>query len=214
MELSRLLAAGTPPIVAILRGIEPAEAVLVSQALIDAGIRIIEVPLNSPEPLRSIALMAEAFGDQHLIGAGTVLSPQAVRDVMRAGGKLIVTPNSDPAVIGCAVAENLCVMPGFCTPTEAFAAVAAGATKLKLFPAASFGPGYLRAVREVLPREVEIWAVGGADERSLGDWLAAGAAGFGVGGSLYRRGDTPAQVSARASVLVRAWRDYAQRKSL
>ncbi len=209
MDSASLIAAGAPPLVAILRGIQPDEVIAVGEALVGAGIRIIEVPLNSPEPLESIARLAKRFGAEHLIGAGTVLSVQAVEDVAAAGGRLIVTPHTDAAVIGRAVALGLEALPGFVTPTEAFTALAAGARSLKLFPAASFGPGYIKAVREVLPAGTQVWAVGGADDSNLGQWLDAGAAGAALGGFLYRKGDQAAQVADRAARVVAAWRRYA-----
>ena len=156
--------AAAPPIVAILRGVTPGEILAVAGALVAAGIRAIEVPLNSPDALTSIGLLCAAHGDKVLCGAGTVLSPRAVEDVAAAGGRLIVTPNTDPEVIAHAVALGLTVMPGFATPSEAFTAVKAGARQLKLFPAGTFGPGHIRAVRDVLPREVAVYAVGGVGD--------------------------------------------------
>lgn len=209
MGIDELLAGGAPPIVAILRGLKPTEALDIGAALSRAGIRIMEVPLNSPDPLESIARLADAFGSDHLVGAGTVLTPNAVEEVAAAGGQLIVTPNSDPAVISRAVEHGLVMMPGFATPTEGFAAVVAGAERLKLFPASAFGPAYLKAIREVLPRHVRCWAVGGTGAANIGEWLAAGAEGIGVGGALYRAGDDAATVGARAEELVAAWRSVA-----
>lgn len=194
-----------PPVVAILRGVKPDEVVAIAGALVEAGIRAIEVPLNSPEPLESIRRLCEAYGDVALCGAGTVLTPQAVDDVAAAGGKLIVTPNTDPDVIARAVALGLTVMPGFATPSEAFAAVKAGARALKLFPAGTFGPGHIKAVRDVLPKDILVYAVGGVGAANLEPWLAAGVAGVGVGGELYRPGYTPEQVGERAAALVAAW---------
>lgn len=206
MSIDALLEAGAPPVVAILRGIRPDEAVEIGAALVEAGIRLIEVPLNSPDPLSSIARLADAFGDAHLIGAGTVLSAQAVDAVADAGGKLIVTPNSDAAVIRRAVERELVAMPGFATPSEAFIAIGAGATRLKLFPATGFGPAYLKAVRDVLPAHIGCWAVGGTGAANIGDWLGAGAQGIGVGGALYRPGDSAETVGAKARELVMAWK--------
>jgi 2-dehydro-3-deoxyphosphogalactonate aldolase len=197
--------AAPPPIVAILRGVKPDEIVDIAAALVDAGIRAIEVPLNSPYPLESIQRLCEAFGDKALCGAGTVLTPQAVDDVAAAGGKLIVTPNTDPEVIARAVALGLTVMPGFATPSEAFAAVKAGAKALKLYPAGSFGPGHIKAVKDVLPKHVLVYAVGGVGAANLEPWRAAGAAGIGVGGELYRPGYTAQEVGQRAAALVAAW---------
>ena len=206
MTLDELLNAGAPPITAILRGIQPHEAVPVAQALLEAGVRIIEAPLNSPQPFDSIRAMASAFGDQALIGGGTVLDVAAVESLAQAGGRLMVSPNIDPVVIARAVALGLEVMPGFATPTEAFAAVAAGAKRLKLFPAHVFGPRYIKAVRDVLPSTVGVWAVGGAGAADMGEWLAHGAEGIGVGGALYRPGDQPRDVAEKARALVAAWR--------
>jgi 2-dehydro-3-deoxyphosphogalactonate aldolase len=194
-----------PPIVAILRGITPDEVVAIARALVEAGVRAIEVPLNSPEPLESIRRLCEAYGDVALCGAGTVLTPQAVDDVAAAGGKLIVTPNTDPEVIARAVALGLTAMPGFATPSEAFAAVKAGAKALKLYPASSFGPGHIKAVKDVLPKNILVYAVGGVGAANLEPWLAAGVAGVGVGGELYRPGYTAEEVGRRAAALVAAW---------
>lgn len=163
-----------PPIVAILRGVKPDEVVDIAAALVEAGVGAIEVPLNSPDPVESIRRLCDAFGDRALCGAGTVLTPDAVDAVAEAGGRLIVTPNTDPAVIAHAVARGLTVMPGFATPTEAFAAVKAGARALKLFPAGTFGPGHIKAVKDVLPREVAVYAVGGVGASNLDAWRAVG----------------------------------------
>lgn len=211
MRIKELLAGGAPPIIAILRGLHPDEAVEIGEALFAAGVRMIEVPLNSPDPLDSIRLLAGAFGGEALIGAGTVLSPEAVDNVAEAGGRLMVAPNSDPRVIARAIERGLTPMPGFATPGEAFVAIGAGARRLKLFPAGSFGPAYLSAVREVLPGDAEIWAVGGARAGNLGDWMSAGAAGFGVGGGLYRPGDSAETVGERARALVAAWAETRSR---
>jgi 2-dehydro-3-deoxyphosphogalactonate aldolase len=197
--------AAPPPIVAILRGVKPTEIIDVAAALVAAGIKGIEVPLNSPDPLESIEKLCARFGDQALCGAGTVLSPQAVDDVAKVGGKLIVTPNTDPEVIRRAVELNLTAMPGFATPSEAFAAVKAGAKALKLFPAGTFGPGHIKAVKDVLPKDVLVYAVGGVGAANLEPWRAAGVAGIGVGGELYRPGYTAQEVGERAAALVAAW---------
>ncbi|WP_419254438.1 2-dehydro-3-deoxy-6-phosphogalactonate aldolase [Caulobacter sp. ErkDOM-YI] len=194
-----------PPIVAILRGVKPDEIVAIAGALVEAGIRAIEVPLNSPDPLESIRRLCQAYGDVALCGAGTVLTPQAVDDVAAVGGKLIVTPNTDPEVIARAVALGLTVMPGFATPSEAFAAVKAGARALKLYPASSFGPSHIKAVKDVLPKDILVYAVGGVGAANLEPWLKAGVAGIGVGGELYRPSDTPEEVGQKAAALIAAW---------
>lgn len=203
-ELDKMLAAGAPPIVAILRGLKPEEAIAVSEAIIAAGVRIIEVPLNSPDPFESIAAMQGAFGQEALIGAGTVLDVANVDRLARTGARLMVTPNTDPDVIARGVGHRLEVMPGVLTPSEAFAAIKAGARRLKLFPASAMGPSYLKALREVLPAEVQVWAVGGVDASNIRDWLAAGADGVAVAGALYRPGDTPEQIGEKAARLVAA----------
>ena len=196
--------ADAPPIIAILRGVTPDEVVEVGEALYGAGIRVIEVPLNSPDSLESIARLSRAFGERCLCGAGTVLTPDDVRRVADAGGRLIVAPNTDPAVIERAVALGLVVMPGFATASEAFRALQAGARRLKLFPAATYGPGHLKALKGVLPKEVRVFAVGGVGPEALGAWRAAGADGFGVGGELYRPGDAPDAVAVKARTLMQA----------
>lgn len=206
MTLDDLLADGAPPIVAILRGLTPQEAPAVGAALIDAGLRIIEVPLNSPSPLDSIAALQRQFGGQALIGGGTVLSVEAAEGLHAAGGRIMVTPNTDPAVIARGAALGLELMPGFMTPSEAFAAVRAGARRIKLFPAARLGASYVKAVKEVLPRDIGLWAVGGTGADSIGEWLSAGCEGIGVGGALYRPGDSAAQAGEKARELVAAWK--------
>ena len=204
--IDQMLDSGAPPIMAILRGVRPEEAVAVAEALFVAGIRFIEVPFNSPRPERSIAAIVERMGNDALIGGGTVLTPVDADRLADAGGRLMVTPNTDPHVIARAMMRGMEPLPGFATPTEAFAAVAVGARRLKLFPASGFGPSYLKAVREVLPAEVRLWAVGGTGAENLGEWLAAGAQGIGVGGALYRAGDSATKVGERAVALVESWR--------
>jgi 2-dehydro-3-deoxyphosphogalactonate aldolase len=194
------------PLIAILRGIRPEEVLDVGAALKAAGIGAIEVPLNSPSPLESIARLAAKLGDRCLCGAGTVLSPADVDAVHAAGGRLIVTPNTAAAVIERAVALGLTVMPGFATATEAFAAIGAGAGLLKLFPAATYGPAHLKALRDVLPADIAVFAVGGVGAATLAPWRQAGCAGVGVGGDLYRPGHPAGEVHRRALALVTAWR--------
>ena len=206
MTIDDLLADGAPPVVAILRGLQPHEAVAVGAALVESGIRIIEVPLNSPDPLASIAALQSAFGDTALIGAGTVLSVEAAEGLHGVGGRIMVTPNTDPSVIAKGVQLGLEVMPGFMTPSEAFAAINAGARRIKLFPAARLGTSYVKAVKDVLPRNVGVWAVGGTDAATIGEWLNAGCEGIGVGGALYRPGDSADQVGEKARQLVTAWK--------
>jgi len=203
--IDHLLDAGAPPVVSILRGVTPAEVVEIGAALVAAGIRMIEVPLNSPDPFASIEALQAEFGGEALIGAGTVLDIASVDRLAQTGASLMVAPNTDPAVIARAIERGLEPMPGFVTPSEAFAAVTAGASRLKLFPAASFGPAYLKALREVLPSDVGVWAVGGVDATNLGAWIGAGAEGVALGGSLYRPGTSAADVTAGATQLVAAW---------
>ena len=193
------------PLIAILRGVPPEDAVAVGGALIAAGIDRIEVPLNSPDPLESIGRLVQAFGGRALIGAGTVLTVDRVEAVAAVGGRLIVSPNTDTAVIAATRAAGMESAPGFFTATEAFAAVAAGATMLKLFPADLAGPRGLRALKAVLPPQVPVYAVGGAGADGFADWVAAGAAGFGIDSALYRPGDAPETVGRRAAALVASW---------
>lgn len=194
----------TRPIIAILRGLTPAEALPVGQALIAAGIDRIEVPMNSPDPLESIRLMSTTFAGQATIGAGTVLTVEDVNRVADAGGRLIVSPNMNPEVIRETRRLGLESWPGVFTATECFAAIAAGATGLKLFPADQAGPGLLKALRAVLPPEIAVYAVGGVGPDNFDDWFKAGAQGFGIGGSLYRPGDSADTVAARARGIVAA----------
>jgi len=206
MTIDDLLRDGAPPIVAILRGVQPHEAVAIAGALVDAGIRLIEVPFNSPDPTQSIAAIVAGYGDRAIIGGGTVLTPTAAEALAAAGGAIMVTPNTDASVISRAVALGMEPMPGFGTVSEAFVAIGAGAKRIKLFPAGAFGPAYLKAIREVLPKDVAVWAVGGTSVDNLHDWLAAGAEGIGIGGALYRPGDSAETVGAKARALVAAWR--------
>ncbi|WP_298935071.1 2-dehydro-3-deoxy-6-phosphogalactonate aldolase [uncultured Ruegeria sp.] len=198
------------PIIAILRGLQPSEAEAVGRAVIDAGIDRIEVPLNSPDPLTSIGLLAEAFGDRSLIGAGTVLTPEQVEAVSSVGGKLIVSPNYDADVIGRTVALNMQSWPGIYTPTEALAALKAGATGLKLFPGVMAGPSGLAALRPVLPTGALVFAVGGAGPENFGQWIKAGADGFGIGSALYKPGMQVAEIADRAAKIVAAYDEAAK----
>lgn len=197
------------PLVAILRGIEPAEAVQIGQALVDEGFAIIEVPLNSPDPLDSIERLAGAFGHSALVGAGTVLDPTDVGRIAAVGGRLIVMPHADPAVIGAAKGAGLYCVPGFATPTEAFAARAAGADALKLFPAEANPPAVLKAMRAVLPPEAPVLPVGGITPDGMAPYRAAGAAGFGLGSALYRPGMSAADVASNAAAFRAAWQGLA-----
>lgn len=194
----------TCPLVAIIRGVTPDEAEAVGEALYEAGIRIIEVPLNSPEPLRSIERLAKSLDGRALVGAGTVLQASQVADVQSAGGRLIVSPNSDVEVIAATVAAGLVSCPGYFTPSEAFAALAAGAHALKLFPAEAATPAFVRAQRAVLPRNVTLLVVGGVKPDVLGAWLDAGANGFGLGSGVFKPGDTAGQVLEHARAYVAA----------
>ncbi|MGB3244903.1 MAG: 2-dehydro-3-deoxy-6-phosphogalactonate aldolase [Sulfitobacter sp.] len=196
----------TLPLIAILRGLTPAEAPAIGAALIENGITTIEVPLNSPRPLDSIASLATLFGDSALIGAGTVMTPSQVDDVADAGGRLIVSPNCDPEVIALTKARGLESWPGIFTPTEAFAALSAGADGLKLFPGAMAGTAGLSALRAVLPEGTQVYAVGGAGPENFGDWIAASADGFGIGSALYKPGLTADEVAMRARDIVAAYK--------
>jgi 2-dehydro-3-deoxyphosphogalactonate aldolase len=194
------------PLVAILRGVLPSRIEGVAHVLHAAGIRAIEVPLNSPEPFRSIEALAKLFGEDCLTGAGTVLTPRDVDRVAGAGGKLLVTPNTNPAVIARGVEKGLTVMPGFFTPSEGFAALAAGARILKLFPASTGGPEHLKAMLAVLPRTVPVYAVGGVEAANMAQWRKAGAAGFGLGSELFKPDFSDAEISVRAARCVAAFK--------
>ncbi|MFY0989910.1 2-dehydro-3-deoxy-6-phosphogalactonate aldolase [Halomonas sp. C05BenzN] len=194
------------PLIGILRGITPDEVVGVGEALLAAGITRIEVPLNSPEPLESIRRLADALDGRALVGAGTVLTPGQVREVHAAGGRLIVSPNCRPRVIEETRRLEMVSMPGIVTPSEAFDALEAGASRLKLFPAVQVGIEGMKAMRAVLPPGTELYAVGGIGAEDFADWHAAGVDGAGLGSALYRPGDSADRVSAQALALVSAWR--------
>jgi 2-dehydro-3-deoxyphosphogalactonate aldolase len=192
------------PLVAIIRGVRPDEVEAIGGAIIDAGIRIVEIPLNSPEPLQSIERLARRFGDEALIGAGTVLDPDEVKRVARAGGRLIVSPSTDPAVIRQAHDDGLVSAPGFFTPSEAFTAIRAGAQALKLFPAEAASPAMVKSIRAVLPKDMPLLVVGGVKPETMRAWLDAGADGFGLGGGVYRPGQSVEETAAKARAYVQA----------
>jgi 2-dehydro-3-deoxyphosphogalactonate aldolase len=190
------------PLIAIIRGVTPAEVEEIGDALFEAGIRIIEVPLNSPEPLKSIKKLANRFGDRALVGAGTVLEARQVAEVKAAGGQLIVSPDTNVQVISAAVAAGLVSCPGYFTPSEAFTALAAGAHALKLFPAEAATPSVVKAQRAVLPKEVPVLIVGSVKPDMMARWLAAGANGFGLGSGVFRPGNSAVEVLANARAYV------------
>ena len=191
------------PLIAIIRGVRPDEAEAIGEAIYEGGIRIIEVPLNSPEPLKSIERLAQKFGERMLVGAGTVLDPTDVGRVREVGGRIIVSPDTNPEVISAAASAGLVSSPGYFTPSEAFVAIRAGATSLKLFPAEGATPAVLKAHLAVIPREIPILIVGGVQPDNMRPWLDAGAAGFGLGGGLYKPGQSPAETLDKARAYVR-----------
>ena len=193
------------PLIAILRGVTPDEVVEIGHALVDAGFAIIEVPLNSPNPLESIQRLHYAFGEDVLLGAGTVMTAAQVYDVAEAGGRLIVTPHVDTHVIRATKTSGLVSIPGIATPSEGFAALASGADGLKLFPAELLPPTVLRALRGVFPEGTRFFPVGGITPSLMSQYVAAGATGFGLGTALYRRGDSAERVTANAEAFVNAW---------
>jgi 2-dehydro-3-deoxyphosphogalactonate aldolase len=193
------------PLVAILRGLKPSEAPAIGDALVAAGFRLLEVPLNSPKPLDSIALLRKRFPDA-LVGAGTVLKVEEVRDVAAAGGELIVAPNFNREVVAETVKLGMLSLPGIMTPTEAFAALDAGAHGLKLFPAELASPAVVKAMLAVLPKGTPLIPVGGITADNLQGWHTGGAAGFGLGSSLYKPGDDAATVAKKAAAIVAAWK--------
>lgn len=198
------------PLIAILRGVQPQEAAAIGQALYQAGFRIIEVPLNSPDPLASIRALRKALPEEALVGAGTVFSPQACAEVAEAGGRLIVMPHSDPAVIRAAQNAGMACAPGVATLTEACAALAAGADLLKLFPAEALGPSIVKAWRAVLEPRIALLPVGGITPESIAPYTAAGASGFGLGTALYRPGDSAPHAARQAATFMTAWRQTQQ----
>jgi len=190
------------PLIAILRGVTPGEAEAIGDAIYESGIRIIEVPLNSPDPLRSIELLSAKFGESMLVGAGTVLSVDQVNQVKDAGGRLIVSPDTNIDVIAAAAAEGLVSSPGYFTPSEAFAAIRAGAHALKLFPAEGASTAALKAQLAVLPKDIPVLAVGGIKTDNMQPWLEAGAAGFGLGSGLYKPGQSAGETLEKARAYV------------
>ena len=194
------------PVVAILRGVSPDNVIAVAEVLHDAGIRVIEVPLNSPDPYRSIERLDRTFGERCLCGAGTVLAPEEAERAHAAGARLIVSPNADARVIARTVALGLVPMPGFATASEAFTAIAAGASRLKLFPAATYGAGHAQALSAVLPSGVRLYAVGGIGAGQVGEWVRAGIAGFGFGSELFRPTYALDEIENRARAIVSAVR--------
>lgn len=195
----------TLPLIAILRGLEPENAVAVGEAIVAAGFVCLEVPLNSPRPLESIRLLRDALDGRALVGAGTVLTVKATQAVAEAGGQLVISPNTNPDVIRAAKALGLLSIPGFFTPSEAFAALDAGADALKLFPAEVAGPQGLKAVRAVLPAEARVYAVGGVAPDTIATWRKAGASGFGIGSALFAPGRTAIDTGRAAAAFVAAW---------
>lgn len=192
-------------LVAILRGIHPDEILSVSEVLLEAGIEAIEIPLNSPDPFISIEMLAKAHGDAALIGAGTVLTSEDVDRLNDAGGKLLVSPNVDADVIGTAVRHGMVALPGIFTPTEALAALKAGASGLKFFPANALGPSGISAIQAILPKDAVVAAVGGVDHHSFVEYAEIGVSKFGLGSSLYKPGRDVAQIAERAQQTVEAW---------
>ena len=195
------------PLVAILRGVQPAEAETIAAVIVEAGFGAIEVPLNSPDPLASIGRLARRWGDRTLVGAGTVMTPREVDDAVAAGAALVVAPNSDPAVIERAVTLDVAVLPGVATMTEAFQALRAGASGLKLFPGEAMPPEVVRAWRAVLPKETELYPVGGVTPERIAPYRRAGANGFGIGSALYKPGASVKEVERAAHAFVSAWNE-------
>lgn len=196
----------TPPLTAILRGLAPGEALDVGHALVDAGFRMLEVPLNRPGAIECIALLVQHMPAGVLVGGGTMVTLEHVRAVHAAGGRLMVSPHCDIAAIRLGASLGMFCAPGVATPTEAYDAIGAGAHALKIFPAEMVGPAGLKALKSILPPEVPLWPVGGIKPETMTDWVRAGATGFGIGGALYTPGTAAAEVGARAREFVEAWR--------
>ncbi|WP_419758006.1 2-dehydro-3-deoxy-6-phosphogalactonate aldolase [Acidisoma sp.] len=197
------------PLIAILRGVRPDEVIPICAALEAEGVAIVEVPLNSPNPMESIRLLAQNFGDRLLIGAGTVMTPAQVEEIAGVGGRLIVTPHADPEIVQTAKRLNMFAAPGFFTPAEAFSLLRAGADCIKLFPAEGSNPAALRGMRAIFPPGTMVIPVGGIAPDNIRIWHEAGAAGYGIGSSIYKPGDTPEIVSRKAAALVAACRAVA-----
>lgn len=193
------------PLIAILRGVMPDEVEDIGEALVAAGFTLVEVPLNSPDPLDSIARLAKSLAGRALVGAGTVMNTDDVAQVVAAGGTMVISPNTDTDVIAATVAAGLVSLPGFLTPSEAFSALHSGAHALKLFPAEAASPAVLKAMRAVLPKSVPVLPVGGIAPTTLEPWIAAGAAGFGLGSALYRAGCNAESVARNARAFVEEW---------
>lgn len=198
------------PLIAILRGVTPEEALAHVGAVINAGFDAVEIPLNSPRWQQSIPAIVEAFGEQALIGAGTVLQPEQVDELAKMGCRLIVTPNIQADVIRRAVGYGMTVCPGCATATEAFTALDAGAQALKVFPSSAFGPDYIKALKAVLPPEIPVFAVGGVTPENLSQWIDAGCAGAGLGSDLYRAGQSVERTTQQATAFVKAYREAVQ----
>lgn len=198
------------PLIAILRGVTPEEALAHVGAVINAGFDVVEIPLNSPRWQQSIPTIVEAFGEQALIGAGTVLQPEQVDELAKMGCRLIVTPNIQADVIRRAVGYGMTVCPGCATATEAFTALDAGAQALKVFPSSAFGPDYIKALKAVLPPEIPVFAVGGVTPENLSQWIDAGCAGAGLGSDLYRAGQSVERTAQQATAFVKAYREAVQ----
>lgn len=193
------------PLIAILRGVRPDQVESIGDTLVEAGFTLIEVPLNSPDPFESIARLVRRCGNRVLVGAGTVLSTDDVARLADVGGRMVISPNTNTAVIGASVSASMVALPGYFTPSEAFAAIDAGASALKLFPAEAASPGVLKAQRAVLPKDIPVLAVGGITPAGMAPWRAAGAGGFGLGSALYKPGMTAADVGRAAQEFVAAW---------